>query len=282
MKSDRARAPSKPATKKATTEELLDRLDRASRRPDGAENIRRLLALGADPAPLTRPQEAFLRVDTKCWLMRVAQMANAPLLGLAWQAIEGSKNATPEKLISAVFICAWRADASAFEAWLPKAWKKVKGSDSMAREGASQAIKMKNAGALEAFGRLIPDFVHQNTGDQNLPPLLSASALSCVKTAEALLRLGADPEARDAQGRSALLLAASLGFAPSVRLLSSVADIRAVSAQGEGLKDWRPGASEPLALAIDEALAKAEALELRESAGAPAAASGVSKLRSGL
>jgi hypothetical protein len=268
MRSERARMPGKEKAGRATPQELVERIGRASLRPDGAGNIRRLLTQGADPKSLVLRQKRFLRHDPHCWLMKVAQMADAELLGLAWEASRGSESATPEKLMAAIFICAWRGDAATLGAWAPKAWKEVKGSDSLARQGAFEALRMRNHGALAVFGSLAPNFVHENLGPENCPPMLSSAALNCPEAVGVLLKMGADPERRDELGRTALLAAAAHCCAPAVRLLSEVGDPRAVDASGEGLMHWRPMASGALAHALDEALARAEVLELREDVAA--------------
>ncbi len=93
-----------------------------------------------------------------------------------------------------------------------------------ARKGDAAVMRLLIAKGLDPdeaqAGQLLDYFIANIIDEQQLRPLLiEAAANGHADTARVLLEAGADPDIRDAEGKTALFWAASQGFTPTVQLL---------------------------------------------------------------
>ena len=262
MRHHQRKAPAKEG-KAPSAQELTRRLWAASQRADGAGNIRRLLEQGADPESLCKEPKRFLRHDEDCWLMRVAAFADADLLERAWGAIKGRPVASAPKLLAAVFICAWRGDEKALGDWLSREAKAAGATWEWVGRALVEAAKTRHSKAFLAMMRLAPPgTAHASLGKEG--DSLWGLCAHSPTLAAILIEHGADVEARDGLGRTALLRAADEGWGEGVKFLSSVADPRARDHEGRGLEERLEHARGRAREAMEEAISMAQALDLRE------------------
>jgi hypothetical protein len=249
-------------------DDLDERLWKASDSERSARAIEGLLRAGARPARMCRQELMFLTMDRHCWLMRVARTGNVEALAAGWSAILGRADlATPAKLATVAYEAAWRCQEEPLARWFERAWGEAKGSEELLAAVALQAATAGNdlmlAAAARAGGSGALD---RPSGAWGRAPLIAAALSGSSQTLSKLLELGVDVERRDASGRTALLAAAHSGSADKVRMLARVGDPRAVDFEGVGLTQMRSGASGPLGLELDAALARGQALSLGEAA----------------